>query len=63
MVEEGQHRMALLVQNADYHSEACSPDCHVPTVEVKYGRRQSSEWLEKMGKATLSERAAAGLEG
>ena len=55
--------MALLVQNADYHSGACSPYCHVPIVEVKYGRRQSSEWLEKMGKATLSERAAAGLEG
>ena len=63
MAEEGQHRMALLVQNADYHSEACSPYCHVPTVEVMYGRRQSSEWLEKMGKATSSERAAAGLEG
>ena len=55
--------MALLVQNADYHSEACSPYCHVPTVEGIYGHRQSSEWLEKREKATLSERAAVELEG
>ena len=55
--------MALLVHNADHHSEGCSLDCHVPIVGGTHGRRQSSEWLEKTGKGTLSGRVAVRLEG
>ena len=62
MIERGPHRMALLVHNADHHFEGYSLDCHVPTGEGMHGRRQSSEWLEKKGKVTLSGRAAVGLE-
>lgn len=55
--------MALLVHNADHHSEGYSLDCHVRTAEGKHVRHRKSEWLERKGKATLSGHAAVGLEG
>ena len=63
MVDQEHHRMALLVHNADHHSEGYSLDCHVRIVKGMHARRQSSEWLERMGKATLSERVVVRLEG
>ena len=63
MIDQGLHRMALLVHNADHHSEGCLLDCHVPTAGERHVRRQSSEWLERKEKATLSGRAAVGLDG
>ena len=55
--------MALLVHNADHHSEEYSLDCHVPIAKGTHARRQSSGWLERMGKATSSGRVAVRLEG
>ena len=63
MIDQDPHRMALLVHSADHHSEGCSLDCHAPTVGGTNVCRQSSEWLERKEKATLSGRAAVGLEG
>ncbi len=63
MIDQGLHRMALLVHNADHHSEGCSLGCHVPIEGGTHVRRQRSGWLERKEKATLSGRAAVGLEG
>ena len=62
MIDRGPHRMSLLVHSAGHYSEGYSLDCHAPIVGETHVRRQSSEWLERKGKATLSGRAAVGLE-
>lgn len=63
MTDQDQHRMALLVHNADLHSEGCSLGYHVPTGGETHVRHRSSEWLEKKGKVTWSGRAAVGVDG
>lgn len=63
MIDQDPYRMALLVYNAEHHFEECSLGCHFLTVRGTRVRRQSSEWLERKGKGTLSERAAVVPEG